>query len=196
MRFCSSLAVLAVLLAGCAPVSAVPPEPSGAELDALMALELDFQWRYVGLAPDDPRPAVERIRVISPTEAQTVYRQCMVDAGYEKFNVITASIYGGASTEQRVAIYTCTAQYPTPPSSYGLFSQAQLSFLYDYYVEVTVPCIESSGVAVTRMPTREQFVQPPGYPFETWVPYRELEGDLGYLATTKCPYVPEGFTQF
>jgi len=187
-----------LLLAGCVPVSQVPPEPRGAELDALIAQELEFQWQYVGLAPGDARPAVDRIRIVSLDEAEEVHRQCMVEAGYGDFRQVTASIYGGASTLERLAIYTCSAQYPVPPSSYGLFSEAQRGYLYDYYTRVTVPCIESSGLTVDSVPTREEFMAPETHMLGLWHPYRSVrtETDMSYLSKTKCPYVPEGFNPF
>ena len=197
---CASLAAAAVvlLLAGCAPVAQLPPEPSGAELDALIAQELDFQWQYVGLTPDAPRPTVDRIRVVSLEEAEQVHRECMVEAGYGNFRQVTASIYGGASNLERLAIYICSAQYPVPPSSYGLFSDEQRSYLYDYYIEVTVPCIESTGLTVDSVPTREEFLAPETHMLGLWMPYRSVrtETDVAYLANTKCPYVPDGFNPF
>ena len=196
LRASAALLALAVLLAGCAPVVEVPPEPTGDELDRLIDLQLDLQWQYVGLAPDAPRPAVERVRIVPMSEAEDVHRQCMVDAGYVNYRFASAAIFGGASNAERVAIYTCAAKYPTPPASYALFSEAQLDFLYDFYIEVTVPCIESTGISVAGVPSREEFMQPPTYVLDTWVPYRELEGDLSYLAGTKCRYVPEGFPSF
>lgn len=199
MRLRASLAALAVLLlTGCTAAAQVPPEPTGAELDDLIATELDFQWQYVGLTPDAPRPTVDRVRVVSLDESEEVHRQCMVDAGYEDFRLVEAEIYGGASTMERLAIYTCSAMYPVPPSSYGLFSQAQLDYLYDFYVEVTVPCLEGSGVSVSAMPSREQFVAPATQLLRLWTPYSAMatDVDLTYLTDHKCPYVPPGFQPF
>jgi len=197
MRFASlvAIAAAALLLAGCVPVSQVPPEPSGAELDALIAKELDFQWQYVGLTPDAPRPTVDRIRVVSPEEATDVHRDCMVDAGYGDFRQVTASIYGGASNLERLAIYTCSAQYPVPPASYGLFSTAQLDFLYDYYVEVTIPCIRADGFTLTDIPTRQEFTQPQQSLLGVWVPWDSVQFD-GVIPGSRCTHVPEGFGPF
>lgn len=190
------MAAMALALAGCASTVELPGNPTGDELDRLLALELDFQWQYVGLPPDDPRPEVELVRFVSSEEAAEVHRACMVEAGYENFNVIVGAIYGGASIDERVAIYSCTAKYPTLPSTYGLFSEAQLDYLYDHYIHVTVPCIESTGISVGEVPSREDFVKPPSYLFDTWVPYRQLEAENGYLSTVKCRYLPEGFPPF
>jgi hypothetical protein len=199
MRSRASLAALAVLLlAGCTPAAQAPPEPSGAELDELIAAELEFQWHYVGLTPDAPRPSVDRVRIVSLDESEDVHRQCMVDAGYDDFRLVKAEIYGGASTMERLAIYTCSAMYPVPPASYGLFSQAQLGYLYDFYIGETVPCLEGSGVSVSAVPTREQFIRPATQLLRLWTPYSGLDtdADVSYLAEHRCPYVPPGFQPF
>jgi len=195
MRRASLAAVAVLLLAGCVPVSQLPPEPRGAELDALIAQELEFQWQYVGLVPGDPRPTVDRIRIVSLDEAAEVHRQCMVEAGYADFRQTAASIYGGASTDERLAIYTCSAQYPVPPSSYGLFSEAQLGYLYDYYVDVTVPCIEANGMTVTTVPSREQFVSAQRSLRRVWQPWDSVDFD-GVIPGGRCAHVPEGFDPF
>ena len=192
------LALAAVLLlAGCAPVSRVPPEPTGAELEALIAKELDFQWQYVGLTPDAPRPTVQRIRIVSMEEAQQVHRDCMREAGYEGNRINTSSTFG-ASSYERLAIHVCSAQYPVPPSAFGLFSEAQLDYLYDYYVDVTIPCMAASGVSVASIPSRQQFVAPATQLQQIWMPYLSVttDQDLTVLMNEKCPYVPEGFTNF
>ena len=198
MRIVAVAALVLLLATGCTPTLAVPDQPTGEELDRLIARELDFQWQYVGLTPDDPRPEVERIRIVSMGEAEAVHRQCMVEAGYERFNVITAAIYGGAGKEQRLAIYTCIAQYPTPPASFGLFSEAQLDYLYDYYMQVTVPCLEANGMAVAAIPSREDFLVPSTQLKQVWTPYYSVDSnrDVRFLMSDRCRYVPEGFSPF
>lgn len=195
MRFASSLVLLAVLLAGCTPVAALPPEPSGAELERLIALELDFQWQFVGLTPDSPRPAVDRIRIVSMAEAESVHKQCLIDAGYDSVRVNSTF---GADNYERLAIYTCSAQYPTPPSSLGLFSEEQLDFLYDYFMQVTVPCLEANGVTVADIPSREDFGAPSAQLKQVWIPYYSIEPtrDVAFLMRDRCRYVPEGFPAF
>ncbi len=192
----AALAALVVLLAtGCTSTIAVPPQPTGAELDRLIALELDFQWQFVGLTPDAPRPTVERIRIVSLDEAEAVHQQCLVDAGYAASRVNTTF---GADNFERLAIYTCSAQYPTPPSSFGLFSEAQLDFLYGYFMQVTVPCLEANGVTVPAIPTRDEFLVPSTQLKQVWIPYYSIEADrdLGFLMGDRCRYVPEGFPSF
>lgn len=193
------LAVAALLLAGCAPTAAPPPQPSGDELDALIAFELDMQWQYIGLTPDSPRPAVERIRIVSMEESEQVHQECMVAAGYENYRFVTAAVFGGASNLERLAIYTCVSQYPVLPSSYLLFSRAQLAYIYDFYRDVTVPCMVGAGIAVDAAPTRDEFIASPPAPFNQWNPYSAYAGNRvldDYLVDVKCPYLPPGIVTF
>ena len=84
------------------------------------------------------------------------------------------------------------------PPPYGLFSEEQLNFLYDYFLEVTVPCLEANGVAVPALPSREDFLVPSTQLKQVWIPYYSLEmdGNVAFLMTDRCRYVPEGFPSF
>ncbi len=194
MRPLALATLLLVMLSGCVPTRALPAPPIGAELDELIAAELDLQWQYVGLTPDSPRPTVERIRIVVGAEAEAVHNQCMIDAGYDEYGTDT-STYFGASNFERLALYTCAAQYPVPPSALGLFSVEQLDFLYDYYETSAVPCLKASNVPVDEIPSREEYLNPPPGQFFAWSPYGALRGEpLGdYVSQVKCPYYPEGF---
>jgi len=194
-RVAAIAAAVLLMATGCTSTLAIPAQPTGEELDRLIALELDFQWQYVGLTPDSPRPEVERIRIVSMEEAEAVHTQCLIDAGYENTRLTTTF---GADSYERLAIYTCTAQYPTPPASYGLFSEEQLDFLYDYFMQVTVPCLEANGVTVPDIPSREDFKVPSSQLKQVWIPYYsiDLDRDVAFLMTDRCRYVPEDFPSF
>ena len=195
MRFTAVAAAVLLALCGCAPTQTLPPAPAGDELDELIAVELDFQWQYVGLPPDGERPAVERERIVSGAEAQAVHHDCMVDAGYEDYTDAVGAIFGGASIAMRVAIYECSARFPVPPSEFNLYSENQLEFLYDYYVTSVIPCLEATGVHVKDVPPRDEFVHPERFNLFSWSPFEGLESSshTSYLASEKCRNVPEGF---
>lgn len=195
MRRLALAVVLGMLLWGCAPTREVPPPPSGVELDALINVELNYQWQYVGLDPSQPRPTVERVRIVTPDEAEAVHGECVIAAGYEDFRTAPGAVFGGASRAQRLAIYTCVAQYPLAPSAFGLYSRAQLEYLYEHYQLAVIPCLLAAGVEVRDIPPREEFINPqPGSLFP-WTPFSPLDHSrqLDYLAFEKCRYLPEGF---
>ena len=196
MRLFAVATLLLVLLSGCAPTRAMPAQPTGDELDALIARELDYQWQYVGLTPDSPRPAVQRIRIVSMDEAEAVHKKCMTDAGYEEYSNGAAAIFGSSNFE-RLALYTCSAQYPVPPSNLDLFSQEQLTYLYHYYRTDVIPCLRAAGVPVPDVPTQQEFVADAhGQLFySAWSPYGGLTGSIldGYMSFERCPNYPDGF---
>jgi hypothetical protein len=196
MRPLALAALLLVLLAGCAPTRAMPGEPTGDELDALIAIELDYQWQYVGLTPDSPRPAVEQIRMVSMDEAEAVHKKCMVDAGYGSYSQGTAAVFGSSNYE-RLALYICSAQYPVPPSNLNLFSKAQLRYLYDYYETSVIPCLRAAGVPVTDVPSEGDFLTDGNGQlfYSAWTPYGGLQGSVvdEYIYYERCPNYPDGF---
>ena len=197
MRGLALAAVVLVLLSGCVPTRALPPQPTGDELDKLLALELEYQWQYVGLTPDSPRPTVERIRLVSMTEAEAVHKECMTDAGYDSYSSGTAAVFGSTNFE-RLALYTCSAQYPVAPSNMNLFSDAQLGFLYDYYQTSVIPCLRSAGVKVVDVPSLQDFEETANSQlYSAWSPYAELTASTldRYIYSERCPNYPEGFLE-
>ena len=197
MRRLALAAALLVLLSGCVPTRALPPQPTGDELDSLLALELEYQWQYVGLTPDSPRPTVERIRLVSMTEAEAVHKKCMTDAGYDSYSSGTAAVFGSTNFE-RLALYTCSAQYPVAPSNVNLFSEAQLRYLYDYYETSVIPCLRAAGVLVGDVPSLEEFVETANAQlYSMWSPYAALTGSYldSYIYSERCPNYPDGFLE-
>ena len=194
MRPLALAAVLLVVLSGCVPTRPLPPQPTGAELDELIALELDLQWQFLGLTPDSPRPTVERIRIVSNDEAEAVHTKCIVDAGYETYGT-SAATAANASNFERLALYICAAQYPVAPSNLNLYSEEQLSYLYDYFETTVIPCLKAADVAVEDIPTRAEYIEGSRGKVYAWLPYGSLEHTPldRYVVVEKCPAYPDGF---
>lgn len=194
MRLLALTALSLVLLTGCMPTRPLPPQPTGAELEELIALELDLQWQFLGLTPDSPRPTVEQIRVVSNEEAEAVHTECIIEAGYEDYGSPTATA-ANADTFERLALYICAAQYPVAPSNLNLFSEVQLSYLYDYFSTTVIPCLRAADVAVDDVPSREEFIEGSRGKIYAWLPYGSLDHSPldRYMILEKCPAYPDGF---
>ena len=194
MRPLALTALLLVVLTGCVPTRALPPQPSGAELDELIALELDLQWQFLGLTPDSPRPTVQQVRIVSNEEAEAVHTECIIEAGYESYGSRTATA-ATASNFERLALYICAAQYPVAPSNLRLFSREQLSYLYDYFESTVIPCLKAADVAVDDIPSRDEYIEGSRGKIYAWQPYGSLENTPldRYVVVEKCPAYPDGF---
>lgn len=192
MRPLALAALLLVALSGCVPTRPLPPQPSGAELDELIALELDLQWQFLGLTPDSPRPTVAQVRLVADDEAVEVHKQCVLDAGYDGYGTDTAA---NAGTFERLALYTCVAQYPVAPSNLNLFSKEQLSYLYDYFESTVIPCLRAADVPVEDIPSRDEYIEGSRGKVYSWTPFGALENTPldRYVVTEKCPAYPDGF---
>jgi hypothetical protein len=73
-----------------------------------------------------------------------------------------------------------------------VLNAAQLDYLYDYYLESLIPCLEVNGIHIRTVQTRKQFLDRAG----GWNPYVSnggaLLGGTGRIAA-KCPAYPEGY---
>jgi hypothetical protein len=104
----------------------------------------------------------------------------------------------GSTNFERLALYTCSAQYPVAPSNMNLFSDAQLGFLYDYYQTSVIPCLRSAGVKVVDVPSLQDFEETANSQlYSAWSPYAELTASTldRYIYSERCPNYPEGFLE-
>jgi hypothetical protein len=189
--------MVCIALAGCAPVRSIPPQASGAELEQLVGDEQELYrhwYLYMVKAPADP-PDVAMKRVIKSSEAEAVYEQCMAAAGYPNYGQSGTTVAVEQSDAGQLALYICVSQYPLDPSTFGLFSAAQLEYLYDYFHESLIPCLESSGFEITDVPDRADFLRREPAQLYAWSPYQTLHGisprTLAKL-TRRCPEYPNG----
>ena len=188
-----AIAALAISsLGACATATRpIPPNPKGPELTELTNRELDLQWQYIGLTPDSPRPTVKVVRFIGPDEAKQVYSDCMTESGFPFYGANGPT--DDADNYERLAIYICTAKYPQPPATYGLYSAAQHDFLYDYYLDTLIPCVRSSGIKLNDVPSRDEYKSTTSF---SWSPLDQLSkvgDDLRFVIESRCPAYPSGF---
>ena len=164
---------------------------------------LDQSWQRVSSQfPDAERPEVELVRYVDQNEWAEVTVSCLVEQGVDaKVSTDGQGGYEMAGVEgqllpMEIAIYTCNARYPTDPALTLPLTEAELDFVYDYYVNVLNPCLENEGVEITEAPSRQAFIDTYGASEGWWTPYEAVgttgEEDWNQLNRV-CPQSPPGF---
>ena len=189
--------LLLVALAGCSTVSAPPPGLSQAERAELRSKITDSRWAATGLYPDQ-RPATPPVTTVSLEEWGYAYVKCMTIAGFDSYVAGPDGSYtrqdGDYTDAEVVANYVCDISFEIEDQYDGWFNDAQLDYVYDYYRQSLVPCLERRGLEVAQAPTRNEFHAT----FGSWHPYfalveserRELSADAS--VPVECPAVPPG----
>jgi hypothetical protein len=199
------LAVLAVVasalaVSGCSAPAAVPLGPSDAEVDELIAQELDVRWQSYGFPPDRPRPEVARIAFTTLDTWTTTQVTCLRDAGLDASEVSGGFVVSGtepADYDSREAMWVCQAQYPRDPRGSGFLSIAQILYMYDFYTTRLRPCMQLLGYTVTQPPDRLAYVgllRSGSY----WSPYfgegnepQQIDADKWRLVDAECSHLPK-----
>ena len=199
-RIVALTALVVLTVSGCSATTAPPVGPSDAELNAAVRIELDKQWRYTGLEGVVPRPEAEVELVGSGGAASQGFRDCMSANGFESWGYSSDTglqMFGSdgnpsaASPEQQLAFYLCNARFPMIDT----LTVDQLDFIYDYYQDWLIPCLEVAGYPVGRAPSRESFTTEPAEFGWRWRPYSAIPDvlnpqDYAALQSTCRPTIP------
>ena len=188
--------VLLLALNGCAVVTAPPPGLSDGERAVLQQRMRDAYWQMTQL-PDDQRPQDPEMVRVDGDEQTSLFVRCMNDAGYDNY-AVEADGYSytwtavGQRDDAALAEYVCHVSM-WPDIENGFFNAAQISYLYDYYRDVLVPCLRTHGVDFVQLPTRAQFDEGEGQ----WNPYFSVtDGSVAKISDTSilasCPATPSG----
>lgn len=158
----ASIALLA--LTGCAG-DTKPEETAGA--DTAYLEQLSASWaEYYGVA--DP-PAVTTIRFIGTEEVDSVHRECLLEAGFERDDVGLISVPEGQESVFALAEYTCRMQYPVPEQYTQEWTDEQIGTQFAWTMQFVIPCLEDAGHPITDPPSESVFVESwesdPFYPF-------------------------------
>jgi len=189
--------VVVLALSGCATVQAPKPGLSDQERSEVRQFWMDRLWLFTGL-PDDQRPPAPPMVEGSIQESNVAFVTCMNAAGFDNYRLIDDGGYsvdddGEMGDDELLAAYSCRAGFWVDGDE-GWYSDAQLSYLYDYYTEVLVPCMAAYGATVDYAPTREWFLAQHG----GWHPFSSISEDdqeryFGNRATlVECPPAPPG----
>ncbi|MBW1637821.1 hypothetical protein G3H63_01800 [Microbacterium resistens] len=153
-----------LLLAGCASEA---PEEEGAAADEAYLDRVGASWaEYYGIS--DP-PQVGVVRFIGTEEVDTVHRECVLGAGFEKDEVGLIRVPEGQESTFALAEYTCRMQYPVAEDHTREWGDDQVRAQYAWTVGFVVPCLEAEGHPITGIPSESVFVETwesdPFYPF-------------------------------
>ncbi len=191
-------AVLLLLLTGCSAVTAPDPGLDPDELTDFRSYLLDSYWESTGLS-DDLRPPPPAATTVTPEEWIFAYVKCMNNEGFDNYTLVDGgySFNNGSaarSDDEVIADYLCNTRYEIDGQFDSLYNEAQLDYLFTYYQQILVPCVQLLGYDVVDAPTRAQFADNWG----GWHPYfsvRASQQDAFYLdqrVPTECPAVPAG----
>ena len=167
-----------LLLAGC--VATPPPGPSADEVEAFNERMLDLTWKGTGLSGE--RPVVNRTEALVMNEWIDATFACMSQSGIGDFSLsygpdqgyaLFGSDGGGVSAADQLAFYECAAARSVLVTD-ELLSNAQLDYIYDYYLRSLVPCMVMNGFRPTMAPTRIEFHAIAGQ----WSPYYSVDVGL------------------
>jgi hypothetical protein len=203
MKTRRAVAVIAVaLLSGCSSTLTPPTVPpmSEAEMDAqtLLDLEADRQF-YLGAYPDAVVPSVTRIRFITTDEWPTVMAACLTEAGFPTIageEGIPSTPPTGQEQGWALAAYTCSAQYPLDPHLTRALTDDQKRYIYEYWVQVAVPCMREHGFdEVSTAPSMQTFLDEWAQP-GSWTPFFEVamqaSTEVADAINDDCPQDPPG----
>jgi hypothetical protein len=189
------LALVPVLLAGCAPRSTVD-DPAAVQLR--INQELDTRWQL--FAGTELRPIATEFHFILPGGVGFAIVNCMKQAGYERYEVnretsmYDVNLSGEPDPPEALTYYGCYHEFVGYDPSFGVPDDSTRSTLYEYYVRQLVPCLETAGFSIGSMPTLAQFNNPTQGQPGGWNPYLEIAPPESDFVTTvlleKCPAYP------
>lgn len=136
------------------------------------------------------------IRFIHPDEWTALMVSCLAEEGW----TVTTSPDGGVlfpevTEEQAVEMENandlCWERYPVDPKYRQPLTREQLTILYNWHVNTTIPCMEAEGFTGFDPPSLESFIE--NYEQEAWSPYTDVNvsGQIAQRpAGSACPQLP------
>lgn len=181
-----------VLLTGCAAAADIPPGISRAEAEALVDSQLDSLWAGLQLPEGTVQPEVERVAWTTTDTWSSAQVGCLLGEGVAAREVSGGfAIDGPDTTATVISQWECLARYPVDPRGVGYLSDAQVLYMYDYFVDRLAPCLRLLGYDVGAPPPREEYL---GSVREGvfWSPYTEAIEDSAdrQRIDTRCTPLP------
>ncbi len=177
---CLGAAAIAVALSasGCAAVVPAPAGPSEDDVAAYNEQTLLAIWLHTGLAETVERPVVTAEEPLGTADWFDFVMDCLADRGHTQIG-LSWSLGEGAvlqtpsgavidDDQAQLDFYECAAQHPLDPAAdHSLLSNAELDYIYDYYMVQLVPCVVLNGYSLERVVSRKEFIELSGQ----WNPY-------------------------
>ena len=199
-RILAALLVV-VALTGCSTTTVPEAGLDDKQLAAIRNMFDDANWANTGLS-DDLRPPHPVVTTVSGEDWADAYVKCMNIAGFDQyvagadgsFTITGVENLNARPVDEAPANYICNASFEVDGNYDGYFNPAQMDYLFDYFQQVLVPCLEVRGYSVVQAPSREKYIEVWG----GWHPYfsveaseqRDLFDDDGVLEA--CPPTPAG----
>lgn len=178
----ASILFVVLCLTGCSS-HVPPPSYTDEQLVAHYTARMEAAWVNTGLEGqvDRPRPPMSLDQQVN-AESLDPFSACVVDLGLNGWGMgdesggpaFTSSSGEELPPEVELGVFACFAEYPAAaePSRF-LLTDAQQDYLYDYYQQWVIPCLESKGYAVDFFPDRSRFTDSGG----GWIPYFMVNAD-------------------
>ena len=184
MRSLAVACATVLMLTGCVQVAHPPaPETDNAARDRYVEQAIDMMWSGSTIA--DQRPADLPVTFVKRGEWGPAVQACMEKGGYTGYTGQGDSLAWTGSDTREGEEFTRLVCMSTFQGDPGILSAAQLGYLYDFYRESTVPCLELAGLDVVDAPSRAEFIESGGW----WSPTMIAEGDdLSYHGIGKSPW--------
>lgn len=166
----------AATLAGCsADATASRPEAGARGYSHAQATQ-HAKSQLEAVYPGIDLPEVAAVRFISADEFAQTRVDCLSKLGFsanvmEDGGVEFDDPPAGQAEALAIANYTCALEYPVDPAE-GMMTGSRLRTLYDYYVDVLVPCLENEGYEIDTVPSWTVFNEQ--YATAPWSPYTSV----------------------
>ena len=106
----------------------------------------------------EPEP-VEVVRWVMPEEIDEALESCVNEKGFSA----EGGLFGADSPPEQAsalnqAMYECLAAYPPIAKYNAPYTEEQIGIIYDWTVEVEIPCLEAQGYEIAGTPSRLTFI--------------------------------------
>ncbi|MDR0483374.1 MAG: hypothetical protein LBH13_09535 [Cellulomonadaceae bacterium] len=172
--------------------------PKGSESDSEWTIiertREDYIRELAQMAEIAKPPEVPVIREVTPEEVPSLVDACMAEAGWPpKEPGLWVDFPKSQLPSFNLAWFTCYASYPIKVELNQHFTQTQVKFVRQWWVDTWIPCARAQGFEVEPPPS-EETVLSQWHSFDGWVPSEFITGRLSWSAEQQfwkeCPEFP------